>query len=80
MTHELKILPEYFHPIMSGTKTFEVRFNDRNFSNGDILCLKEYSNGAYTGSFINVVVTYILDTPAFCKEGFVIMGIKPINK
>ena len=42
MVHELKILPNYFYDVVSGIKTFEVRFNDRDFQLGDQLLLKEY--------------------------------------
>ena len=42
MVHDLKILPQYFQSVSSGEKTFEIRFNDRQFSVGDTLILKEY--------------------------------------
>lgn len=74
--HELKIKPEYFRVIEKGIKTFEVRFNDRNFQVYDILRLKEYANGVYTGREIIAEVTYILDNKDFCKDGYVIMAIK----
>ena len=38
--HYIKILPEYFKAIESGEKTFEVRFNDRNYQVHDILHLR----------------------------------------
>ena len=31
MIHELKILSKYFNAILSKKKTFEVRFDDRNY-------------------------------------------------
>ena len=49
MIHELKILPQYFKEVISGSKTFEIRKNDRNFCIGDRLVLKEWENGQYTG-------------------------------
>ncbi|WP_444812245.1 DUF3850 domain-containing protein, partial [Streptococcus canis] len=33
---------EYFEAIMDGTKTFECRYNDRDFKVGDELLLREY--------------------------------------
>ena len=74
--HEQKILPEYFEAIVKGEKNFEVRFNDRNFSKGDILFLREHDGREYTGRTITVEVTYLLDNPAYCKDGYVIMAIK----
>jgi len=75
MTHELKILPQYYSAVVSGLKTFEVRYNDRDFKVGDTLILKEYNGVSYTGRKTNVVVTYIVDDPSYCKEGYVIMSI-----
>lgn len=75
MIHELKIFPEYYNAVVSGLKTFEVRYNDRDFKVGDSLILKEYSGVSYTGRQTNVVVTYIVDDPSYCKEGYVIMSI-----
>lgn len=39
MTHYLKILPEYFKDVEFGTKTFELRRNDRDYHPGDMLVL-----------------------------------------
>ena len=76
--HYIKILPEYYRAIERGDKTFEVRFNDRNYQKYDVLHLQEWMNGDYTGREITADVTYILDSPDFCKEGFVIMAIKMV--
>ena len=74
--HYIKILPEYFQAIESGDKTFEVRFNDRNYHVHDILHLQEWKDDKYTGKEMAVEVTYLLDNPNYCKGGFVIMAIK----
>ena len=42
MKHELKIWPQYYQAVKDGTKTFEVRKNDRGFQKGDIVELREY--------------------------------------
>lgn len=77
--HKLKIMPEYYRAIERGDKTFEVRKNDRDFRVYDILELKEFFGGEYSGREITAEVTYILDDPEYCKEGYVIMGIKVIS-
>lgn len=77
--HGIKILPEYYRAVEKGLKTFEVRLNDRNYQVYDILHLQEWLNGGYTGREIEAEVTYILDDPNYCKEGFIIMAIKVIN-
>ena len=74
--HHIKILPEYYRAIESGKKTFEVRFNDRNYQVYDILHLQEWLNGDYTGREITAEVTYMIDDPSYCKDGYVIMSIK----
>jgi len=40
--HHLKTWPESFVPLKIGTKTFEVRENDRDFQVGDVLVLREW--------------------------------------
>lgn len=80
MTHELKILPEYFREVWARNKTFEVRKNDRNFQVGDTLHLKEWDNQiGYTGSEILVGVTYVLEGGRFgIESGFCVMSIEVI--
>lgn len=42
MIHELKIDPKYYCRVADGSKTFEVRENDRGYQSGDTVILKEY--------------------------------------
>lgn len=37
--HLLKVAPEYWLAVLDGSKTFEVRRNDRAFQKGDVLAL-----------------------------------------
>lgn len=74
--HYLKILPEYYEEVLSGNKTFEVRFNDRDYQVNDILHLKEFENGNYTGRELVKVISYILNDSDFCRDGFVVLAIK----
>lgn len=39
MKHELKIWPQYYHRVKDGSKTFEIRKNDRDFQVGDTVIL-----------------------------------------
>lgn len=76
--HELKIEREYFRSILNGTKTFEIRKNDRDFKTRDILILKEIAEEypEFTGRTIDCKVTYI--TNFALQENYVCMGIKII--
>ena len=79
MIHELKILPEYFKAVLSGEKTFEIRKADRPFCKGDLLALNEYDSvhSIYTGRSCVVYVDYIFSNADYCKNGYVVMSIKP---
>jgi len=79
-THELKCTDKYYDAIARKNKMFEVRYNDRNYCIGDILLLRRTDANGYTGQTSEYIVTYLLDDPAFCKEGFVIMGIEPFGE
>ena len=80
MHHELKTWKKYFAALWEGTKNFELRKDDRNFENGDLLTLKEYDfqKGEYTGREISARVSYKLeDCDAFgLKKGFCILGLE----
>ncbi|MGH1867198.1 ASCH/PUA domain-containing protein [Enterococcus durans] len=87
MTHELKILPEYFEAVTSGRKQFEIRKNDRDFKVGDQLILREWGEQYnffewptlvtwcdYTGNSYKTEITYITDYAQ--QPGYVVLGIK----
>lgn len=75
--HNLKIKPCYFNDVIRGIKTFEVRYNDRDFKKGDYIILEEFNNhGYYTGRFITAEIIYILKDDEYLKENYVVLGIK----
>lgn len=76
VTHELKINRQYYEDILSNRKKFEVRKNDRNYQVGDFLLLREWHDGEFTDRCMPVKVTYILDDPQYCKQGYVIMTVE----
>lgn len=74
--HCLKIHPEYFWDVVTGAKTFEIRYNDRGFKAGDLLQLEEWDPEAkrYTNRYIVVEVAYVIDSD-YLKNGYVCMSI-----
>ena len=81
MTHELKILPQYFRAVVEERKTFEVRKKDRPFNYGDFVVLAEYDPdypSGYTGRYWHGIITYVLDDENYCKKGYCIFGIKAL--
>lgn len=75
MTHELKILPEYFEAVLSRKKSFEIRRDDRDFKVGDTLLLKEYDSifKVFTGRTVKRKITYI--TAYAQQEDYIVMAI-----
>lgn len=79
--HELKTWPQYFGAILDGSKTFEARFDDREFEVGDALYLREWDpeTEAYTGRETRRTVSYKLsghaDSPSL-REGYCVLGLR----
>ena len=75
--HCLKIKPLFFTAVSSGKKTFEIRFNDRHFRTGDILILREWCRGRYTGRRVVRQICYFCDWNIGLSTGYVALGLKP---
>lgn len=75
-THELKILPEHFWPVVTGHKKAELRKNDRDFEVGDTIILYEW-NGDYTGERTERTIVHIADVGAYLP-GYVLLSINEI--
>lgn len=87
MTHELKTDPAVFDAVADGTKTFEIRLDDRGFAVGDTLRLRRtrYTGREmrrncrpleYTGEEELRTVTHILRGPVYgLGMGWVIMSL-----
>jgi hypothetical protein len=84
--HTLKTWPEFFAALKAGSKTFEVRINDRDFKVGDILRLTfhdpkprfSYGGGPYPDEpDLLREITYILKGGNFgIDPEYVVMGLK----
>jgi hypothetical protein len=76
--HELKCDPEPFQAVYLGSKTFEVRVNDRDYMQGDSLHLREYdrATGKYTGRWVSKRVVYLLQGGQYgLPENLCVMGL-----
>lgn len=78
--HTLKTEQPYFDALLDGSKTFEVRLNDRAFQTDDYLDLREVVGVSriQTGRSITKRITYIYSGdprwPALAP-GYVVLGI-----
>lgn len=81
MIHAVKQLSWHFDDVQQGKKTFEVRKNDRPYAVGDLLALNEYNaeEQRYTGRSMLCYIDYILNDVEYCKEGYIVMSIKPCS-
>lgn len=83
MTHELKIIHDYFNDIMFDNKNFEIRKNDRDYHVGDKLILKEWKpyQSRYTGNKITATVDYIHygNGEYGLAEGYCVLGLTDIE-
>lgn len=74
--HDLKILPEYFAAVKNGTKTFELRKDDREYRVDDMLLLSKWSpEFGYFGDMLMTRIVYILKNVHGLEPGYVVLGI-----
>lgn len=80
-----KIWPEYFEAVASGQKKYELRLNDFEINEGDILVLEEWDprTKSYTGRKTEKKATYVgrfkLDELFWPKEQIEEKGIQIIS-
>lgn len=82
ITHDLKLSEEFFEAVWNGSKTFEVRINDRDYKNGDKARLNEWplKNSAplLRTRFVETLITYVTDYEQ--KPGMVVFGFQLIYR
>lgn len=78
--HHIKLGASFFGEVERGEKTFELRKNDRDYKEGDILEMMEFKDGKNTGRMVRVLVTYILTEFAGLEEGYCIMATCLLNE
>ena len=81
MKHELKIHPKYYRAVLLGLKKVEIRLNDRNYQEGELLILneKETKTEKDTSFQVKRKVDLIIRDVAGLVPDYVIMQIsKPL--
>lgn len=69
--HELKIAPQYLKEVIKGTKTFEVRKDDRGYRPGDVILLRGHdSELGYTGVSVRKCIGYVTNFKQ--RKGYVV--------
>ncbi|WP_187261283.1 DUF3850 domain-containing protein [Pontibacter beigongshangensis] len=78
----LKIWPEFYEPVKSGVKPFDLRLNDRNYKPGDVVQFEEYcpKMKCYTDRRFMKKVTYVLENWPGLEENFCILGLRDIDR
>ena len=82
--HDLKILKHFATPVLEGTKTFEVRKDDRGYKKNDILRfhVTQPNGDPEPDHRLNgrqYLITYILDMSQLGIEDYVVLGIRPLK-
>ena len=77
-THELRCWPESFQPVSDGSKTLELRRDDRGYAVGDMIYLREYDplRPGYTGETITVQITHIVRGGEWLAPVYVALSIR----
>lgn len=79
MIHELKLQKQFAQSVLDGTKSFEIRENDRGFQKGDIIEFivmdGPFNDISHPLNKQEYEITYVLSGWGL-KEGYVALGIK----
>lgn len=75
--HSVKCWSKYFAEHVNGTKSFELRLNDRDYSAGDLLQLEEYNPARrmYTGLSLQFTITGVSAPDFGILPGFVLLSL-----
>lgn len=81
MIHELKCHPIPFRDVVKGLKSYEIRVNDRGFTVGDSMLLREWDplEEKYTGSELAADVVHMIEGSYGLPPGLCVMGISVMD-
>lgn len=81
MTHTLKLHKEYADAVLSGEKSFEIRFNDRGYQKGDYIEFNVIDGIYEINHPLNdktFVITYVLNGWGL-QENWCALAIKEVD-
>jgi len=75
--HKLKLDKQYFMDVANSRKTFEIRYNDRNYKHNDLICFCEYDpiNNQYTGQYFIAQISYLLLNRKYLQKGYIAFAL-----
>lgn len=77
--HQLKIEKEYADAVYDGTKTFEVRLNDRDYRVGDLITFVVVEDNRSLGKTYEI--TYVFNGGEYgLDKDYVVLSIKDCEK
>ena len=84
MTHKIKIEKPYADAVLSGDKTFEIRYDDRGYQKGDIIDFividpKDDSKIEHSLNAKSFIITYVLHGLGL-KDSWCVFSIKEIKE
>ena len=74
VTHQIKLGAEFFDDAAAGRKSFELRKNDRNYKEGDMLEMEEIKDGKKTGRKCSKRIVYMMENFEGLEDGYCILG------
>ena len=80
--HKLKTVEPHFSNVLNGSKTFEIRLNDRDYKVGDDLILAKFPDVDKRSLIIRAKITHILkheDFPQGIHHGYVVLSMSLHN-
>jgi hypothetical protein len=75
-THRVKSWSWFFQAIKDGSKTHDLRKNDRDYEVGDFLELHEYdpTDGTYSGDVVTAEITYMTSNKVPCAYSSAVLS------
>ena len=83
MKHTVKCWTEFFDALENGSKTAEIRYNDRDYQKGDTLKIRAWHrlSGCFDSNKPSIYfeVTHILAGKPFLGDGYVMLSLRRLK-